>query len=255
MLLPILIGSFLVSLIAFSGVLFLVFKPDIVQKLAFYLISFAAGTLLAVVFFDLLPEAIELAEKMSIEPHSVMLFGLVGFLIFFLMERLLIWYHCHDQRVHQVHRSQSTTLILIGDAVHNAIDGVIIALAFIADFKLGILTTISVALHEIPQEVGDFSVLIHNGMSRGRAIFFNVIVAFTTVLSAVTFYYLGDIVNIESFLPAALALVAGGFIYIASVDLIPEIHHDTRPRTMLITTVLFVFGILAIYSAGQLLPH
>lgn len=251
MFLTIILASLAVSLIAFTGVLFLILRPETAQKVSFYLISFAAGTLLGVVFLDLLPEAGELADN----TYNVFIYALLGFIIFFLLEKLLIWYHCHHQGACQIHRSQSATLILIGDAVHNFIDGVIIVLSFLADLKLGILTTISVALHEIPQEIGDFSVLLHGGMARTKAIFLNGLVAFTTVLAAVLFYRWADLTNIETYLAPSLALVAGGFIYISSVDLIPEIHHDTRPRTMLITSILFFAGILSIYLVGQLLPH
>lgn len=251
MFLTISLASFSISLIAFVGVLFLIFRPETTQKISFYLISFAAGTLLGAVFFNALPEAVEFME----EPSEVFIYVLLGFLFFMLLERLLIWYHCHGQEVCEIHRNRSTALILLGDAVHNFIDGIIIVLAFLADFTLGIVTTISVALHEIPQEIGDFSVLIYGGFGRFKAIFWNVAVAFTTVIGAVTFYLLSDVVNVNVFLGPALGLVAGGFIYIAAVDLIPEIHHDTRPKIMFITASLLLTGILSIFLIGKLLPH
>ncbi|MEK9186623.1 MAG: ZIP family metal transporter [Patescibacteria group bacterium] len=252
MLIPILIGSFAVSLVAFTGVLVLILKPETAKRFSFYFISFAAGTLLGVVFLDLLPEAAELAGN----PESIFWYVLIGFLIFFILERSLIWYHCHGTNSHPSHRSQSATLILIGDAVHNLIDGVIIAIAFIADFKLGILTTISVALHEVPQEIGDFSVLIYGGMKRLKALVLNTLVAFTTVIGAIGLYlFAGAAPDINALLVPALAMVAGGFIYISAVDLIPELHHETRTGQIFMTSALFFLGIAAIYLVGQILPH
>ncbi len=212
-----------------------------------YAISLAVGVLLGVVFLDVLPEALE----MSGEPRGVLLWVLGGFVFFFILERLLLVYHCHEGQC-PVH--VFGYLSLLGDAIHNFIDGIIIALAFFVDIKLGILTALAVVLHEIPQEMSDFLVLLHAGFSRARAMFYNFLIALTAVLGAVLTYIFSD--AIQGFIAPALAIVAGNFLYIAAVDLVPELHEaeHSRKKTAVLTQFLFiVFGILIIWFAGLFL--
>ena len=159
---------------AFSGIAFAVFREECIKRVSHYLVSFAVGALLGVVFFDILPEAFEMAA-----PESVLPFVLFGIIFFFTLERLLFWYHCHEGScpVHTV-----SYLVLWGDFLHNFVDGIVIALSFLVDSYLGVLTAAAVLLHEIPQEIGDFSVLIHAGMARGRALVLNFFVATSVLL-------------------------------------------------------------------------
>lgn len=179
-----------------------------------YFISFAVGTLLGAVFFEILPESLEYGEA-----EKIFLWTFAGFVIFFVLERFLFWYHCHEGHC-DVHAAGY--LMLTGDAVHNFIDGIIIALAFIADIRLGIATSIAVIIHEIPQEFSDFLVMLGAGFPRGKALVYNFLIALTTIAGAILTYYLSD--YITGFIGVALGLVAGNFIYIAASDLVPILH-------------------------------
>lgn len=179
-----------------------------------YFISFAVGTLLGAVFFDILPEALEFAEA-----ERIFLWTFAGFVIFFVLERFLFWYHCHEGHC-DVHAAGY--LMLTGDAIHNFIDGIIIALAFIADIRLGVAASIAVIIHEIPQEFSDFLVMLDAGFPSGKALFYNFLIALTTIAGAVLTYYLRD--SVTGFIGVALGLVAGNFIYIAASDLVPILH-------------------------------
>jgi len=168
MLLEILLSTILVSLISFIGVVTLSLKKDFVRKILIVLVAFAAGSMLGAAFFDILPEAFEVFGENSF------LYVLVGILIFFIVEEYIHWHHCHKEHVEI---QAFTYLNLIGDAIHNLIDGAIIAASFMIDFNMGMITTIAIASHEIPQEMGDFGLLIHGGMKRKRALFFNFLTA------------------------------------------------------------------------------
>jgi len=251
-----LLASASVSLIALIGIIFVKLNEEKTKRISHFLISFAAGTLLGAVFFDILPEAIEHSAEYGGEIDPVFLAAVVGFILFFVFEKTLIWYHRHDEHhAREIPRAQTGPLILFGDAVHNFIDGIIIGLSFLADPALGVTATIAIAFHEIPQEIGDFSVLLHSGFSKGYALFFNFLVATTTILGALFAYFVSSAVNLDTFLPIALGLISGGFIYIASVDLIPEINKETRLGHSIATSALFVIGLATIYTVAQLLPH
>lgn len=244
--LNIIIASFSVSFIAFSGVALLILKAETAKRLSLYFLSFAAGALLGVAFLDILPEVFETGLENAFS------YVLLGIVVFFILEKFFLWYHCHGETC-EVHRQQSAPLILFGDAVHNFVDGVIIALAFSADVNLGILTTIAVIFHEIPQEIGDFSILLYGGMKKSKALILNFLVALTVVVGAALTYFLSDFFKGAS--EIMLAFVAGHFIYIATADLIPELHKETSFKRSFIQIALIFLGIAAIWSAGRIFPH
>lgn len=245
-LVTILIASLTVSLASFSGVALLILKSETIKKFSTFFVSFAAGTLLGVTFLEILPEVSEMEINF--------IYVLYGILTFFILEKYFLWYHCHGVEC-VIHKQQSTPLILIGDVLHNFIDGIIIALAFLVDINLGIVTTIAVILHEIPQEIGDFSILLYGGMAKFRALVFNFLVALTVVMSAILTYALSNILNFNGIIGILLAFVAGHFIYISTADLIPELHRETNFRKSLFQICLLLFGVFIIWIVGGILPH
>lgn len=213
-------------------------------------ISFAIGALLAVAFWGLIPYAFE-----EVKPEKFQLLSgtiLAGILGFFVLEKLLIWRHCHSETCeahsddHQEHygKKSAGTLIIIGDSIHNFVDGVLIAAAFLTDVKLGIVTSLAVAAHEIPQEVGDFAILLQSGYTKSKALLYNVLASCTTVIGGVLAYY--SLESLHDILPFFLALASSSFIYIAVADLIPSLHKKTDIRTSLHQIVLILAGVLVI---------
>lgn len=230
--LSIITAAFLVSLISFSGAFILV-SGRLVTKRTSYLLSFAAGTMLAVSFLDLLPEALKTSAGSNIfEP------AFFGVVVFFFLERFVLWFHHHDE-MHGL--KPPAILILVGDGFHNFIDGVGIAAAFLTDPSLGILTTLAIAAHEIPQEIADFSVLVHSGMKKMTALFYNFVSGLTALVGALgAIYFLKDL---QQLLPLSLAFTAGMFIYIACSDLIPEIHRDSERQKGWVHFLPFLIGV------------
>lgn len=216
-----------------------------------YGLPFGAGALLAAAFLGVMPEAIEGGDV-----HTALLCGLGGFLVFFILERLLGWWHHHTNHHHdKVHGSRNQThqwLVIIGDTLHNAIDGVAIGAAFLVDPAAGIGTAIAVAAHEIPQEVGDFSILLAKGMRPRTVVLVNVLSALATVVAALGVYALGDATGLN---PAPLLAVAAGFfIYIAASDIIPDIHEKPRREGNLQAAMLLV-GVLTLAVVIAATPH
>jgi zinc and cadmium transporter len=236
MLFYILLASTLETLIALIGILFVFWGYERLKRFLPYLVSFSVGTLLAVVFLDLLPEAIKVTQS-----EDVFIYTLFGFLFFFVFSRLLHWYHHHEEGCIS-HNDIKTSgyLILTGDFIHNFIDGVIIALAFSVDVKVGIITTTAVLFHEIPQELADFFILVRSGFSKVKALTLNFIVALTTILGAVLTYFLTA--NMQNFIGPALGIVAGNFLYIATSDLLPSLHSKNVRQTF----VQFLFILLGV---------
>lgn len=232
----IILVSFVESLVAFTGGLFVILKAEAMKRAAHFMVSFAVGALLSVALLNLIPEAIEMASAENILP-----FVLLGIILFFVLEKSLFWYHCHGG-VCPVHTY--TYLVLWGDFMHNFVDGIIIALAFLADFQLGVLVSIAVILHEIPQEIGDFSILITGGLSRKKALVYNYFSALSVVIGATITYFLGA--WLLPFLPFAIAIIAGNFIYLASADLMPELHEVSSLRHGLVQVLFIVIGALAV---------
>ncbi len=239
----ILIASIAETIIALIGQVAVFVFSDKIKKYIQYFVSFAVGTMLAVVFLNILPEAAGM-----IDFKNLMAYVLAGFLFFFLLARFLFWYHCHNS-VCEVHKGASGTMVLTGDAIHNFIDGIIIALAFIADFRLGIVTAVAVLVHEAPMEMSDFFVLLHSGYSKQKALFYNFLIALTTPIGAVLTYFFASSLN--GFIGPALGVVAGNFLYIAASDLVPELHAGHRRGiTTLWQFSLILLGILIIYGIG-----
>ncbi len=193
----------------------------------------------------LLPEAL---EKMQSE--VMFYYVILGIVLFFLMERYFHWRHCHSG-VCDVHTF--TYLNLFGDGIHNFIDGVVIAASFVDSVNLGIVTTIAIILHEIPQELGDFGVLVYGGFTKKKALFCNFLTAFTAVIGALAGYFLSDFA--KGFSNFILPLTAGGFIYIGASDLIPEIHKETNLRRSSLAFIAFLLGIIFMALAKALLPN
>lgn len=207
---------------------------------------FAAGAMLAVAFFDLLPEALATSQSAT----RTMSIVLGGFVLFFVLERFLGWFHHHHEH-NDSHQGKSVgSLVVVGDILHNAIDGMVIGGAFLADPMLGVVTTIAIAAHEVPQEIGDFGVMLALGMRRRTVLTINIVSALTTVVvAAIVFGSGGVFAAIEPFM---LALTAGMFLYIAASDLVPTIHNESSPRVANYQTMIFVVGIILIGTFSQL---
>ena len=244
---------------------FLLFPEQLRTRLLPHFVSFAIGALLGAAFLALLPHALEGpgVEDLHIITGTVLL-GVLGF---FLLEKMVLWRHCHhtDCEVHTLdsgtghahdHTEQQAnraagTLILIGDGIHNLVDGVLIAAAFLTDIHLGIVTSLAVAAHEIPQEVGDFAVLLHSGFSRSRALFYNILSSLSTLVGAGLAYY--GLRETQAALPYILAIAASSFIYIAVADLIPGLHKRLEVRATVQQVALILAGVLIIYFAHSTL--
>lgn len=238
-----------------AAALFLVLSELLRNILLPHLVSFATGTLLGAAFLGLLPHALEAAGGGDM--HTIPLAVLLGLLGFFLLEKLVIWRHCHEDHcaVHgaaPVDRDHSAgTMILVGDSLHNFLDGILIAGAFLTDIHLGIVTSLAVAAHEIPQEVGDFAVLLHSGLSRARAFFYNILSSLATVVGGVLAYF--ALQEMHTALPYVLAVAASSFIYVAVADLIPTLHRRVEGRATAQQIVLIAAGVLLIYSTHSTL--
>ncbi len=250
-----------------AAAVFLLFPEQLRTRLLPHFVSYAIGALLGAAFLALLPHALEGpgVEDLHIITGTVLL-GVLGF---FLLEKMVLWRHCHHtvcevhapeeghdhSHVHTPHTPQvnhaAGTLILIGDGIHNMVDGVLIAAAFMTDIHLGVVTSLAVAAHEIPQEVGDFAVLLHSGFSRARALAYNVLASLTTLVGATAAYY--GLREAEAALPYILAIAASSFIYIAVADLIPGLHKRLEVRATVQQIVLIVAGVLTIYFAHSTL--
>ena len=242
----ILIAVLIVSLVSVLGIL-IFFRKKTLNKILFYLVSFAAGTLLGAAFLDLLPEALEGGFK-----KSVPVFILIGILSFFVLEKFLHWHHHHAGHKHEeVHGF--TYLNIVGDAIHNFLDGAVIAISFMNSTALGIVATIAIIAHEIPQEIADFSILIYGGFSKAKALVYNFMTALTAVIGALTAYFYSSAIQNSSIFLTSFAV--GGFVYIASTDLIPEIQKEKDLKKSLVQLVLLALGIFLIWIVGELFQH
>lgn len=240
----IVIASLFVSSIALSGAVLFVWKRLLSDKVITYFVSFAAGMLLATAFFDLLPEA----AGGEIEITRVFFFTFLGIVTFFFLERFVLWFHHHDE----LHDTQpSAILILLGDGLHNFIDGVAIAAAYLTNPTLGLTTTLAIAAHEAPHEIADFSVLIAGGMKKARALFFNFLSGLAALLGAVSGFYFLE--SLEGLLSLALAFTAGMFIYIACADLIPDLHKEFKRQKNWAQSLPFILGIITAWVVVKFL--
>jgi zinc and cadmium transporter len=234
-----LISALIVSLIGLGVFLLLFIQDKRLKRVLIYLVSFSAGSLMGGAFFHLLPESLEL----NAEPIYVFVYLLIGFCLFFILEKFLRWHHCHGNECH--HHEHLGYMNLIGDSFHNFLDGMIIVAAFIASIPLGLVTTLSIISHEIPQEMGDFGVLLYSGMPRKKAMLYNFMVALFAMLGVLVGYFLIQfILGINSFLlPAA----AGGFIYIAATDLIPELQEEINAQSSVKHFFVFILAIIFMF--------
>ena len=215
------VSVIIVSLFSFIGVFALSIKEEILRKYIFVFISLAVGALLGDAFIHLIPEAFEHVGNNTL----VSILIIVGVLIFFILEKFLHWHH-HGEDTEQIHPVGK--LILFSDGVHNFIDGIIIGVSFLVSVPVGIATTIAVILHEIPQEIGDFAVLLHSGYTKKRALWLNFLSALCSILGMILAFILGEAGEIFSLW--ILPIAAGGFIYVAVADLIPELHKTKEVR-------------------------
>ena len=225
---------FLVSLISLIGLFTFSIKEETLKKILLYFVSFSVGGLLGDAFIHLLPEAIKLNNEISLS-----LFILTGLIISFIVEKFIQWRHCHIPTSKQ-HPHPFAIMNMIGDSVHNFIDGLIIGASYLASPQLGIATTLAVILHEIPQEIGDFSVLIYGGFKRNKALFLNFVTALVAILGTVTSLLIGSYFDLTRFI---LPFAVGSFIYISGSDLIPELHKETKPLKSFVQLIMIIVGI------------
>lgn len=257
------LGSvFLVSLISLVGIFTLLLREDLLRKYIFLLVSLAIGALLGDAFIHLIPESFEVLPAASV---GLLIIG--GILLFFVLEKFLHWHHTHGisgaecEHEHGGHQTAVVgtvgsepcgaiepvgKMILVGDGVHNFLDGIIVAAGYFVSVEVGIATTLAVILHEIPQEIGDFGVLLHAGFTKARAVFLNFLSALLAVFGAVLALLLGS--RIESAALWAVPLIAGAFIYIAASDLIPELHKTKHPGQSLLQIAAIIVGVLAMLA-------
>ncbi len=240
----ILAATILNGLIALIGVFTLTLNRKTLNKIIYGLVAFSAGALFSGAFLHMIPETLELAS-------TNLVFGLVilGFSIFYLMERLLHWHHCHEEKC-EVH--SFTYLILFGDGIHNFIDGLIIAAGFAISVPFGIITTLLIIGHEIPQELGDFGVLIYGGFKVKKALLFNYLSQLTCVIGGVIGYIFSS--SSQVFSTFLLPFAAGGFIYIAASDLIPSLHTEKNIKKAIISFSIFSIGVI-LMSALKFILH
>jgi zinc and cadmium transporter len=237
-------ATVIVSLISVLAI-FLFFKTQLHQKIT-GLVSLAAGVLLAVSWLDVVPEAL----NDGLSPANLGLTVLITILILFLIETIFHWHHCQHDNCQEEKHHHLAWFNLFGDGLHNFVDGVVLASAFMVDVRLGILTTVAVMIHEIPQEISDAGVLSYAGLSIKKIYLYNFLFALTAVLGAILAYFFAGQWQIT---PVLLAIAAGNFIYLAMADLIPIIHHETDSKKIARQTVWFVAGIVLIWVAGMVI--
>ena len=266
------IGSF--SLI---GLFMISIREKTLDNILFILVAFATGTILASALFDLIPESLHQLEELNssgagIAESLVFIFIIFGFVIFFVIERFIYWFHGHahekenklvcytglgegeNYSLSQSSGVKSFALLnLIGDGLHNFLDGIIIMVAFLSGTKSGIIITLAVVFHEFPQEIGDFGILLYGGFSKKKALFFNFLSGMVALLGGLTAFILSD--NVEIFNLFFLAFSGGGFLYIASTELMPELIKEKDLKKSIIQALIFLCGIILIITLVTLLPH
>jgi zinc and cadmium transporter len=247
-----------ISIISLVGVFTLSMKTKTLDRILFILLSFSSGSILGTAYFDLLPEAIAFLGEAYLS--ITVLYITLGFVGFFFIERFIYWFHGHlhgSEHESEVDERLSVKkfvyLNVIGDGIHNLIDGMIIGASFLINIQTGLAATIAVFFHELPQEIGDFGVLVYGGFTRHKALFFNFLSALTAIIGVfLSNYFAKNIVNFFGYL---LAFAAGGFIYIAASELIPEMQKEENLGRSLIQFLLFLLGIILIIILGFLFPE
>lgn len=218
----------------------LVVHEDVRARVVPWLVSYAVGTLLGAALLALLPEALQ-----SLAPTPTFAALLAGIFTFFILEKLVLWRHCHDDTTCKVHRS-TVTLVIVGDAVHTFVDGGVIAAAALVSLPLGLTTALAVAAHEIPQEAGDFAILLSAGHTRGRALLLNLSSAIGGIAGAVVMLLFGS--HLPNVVPYVLGFAAGNFLYVAMADLIPHLHRGHLDTNSVRQVVLIALGVLTIVA-------
>ncbi len=236
------------GLFSLIGGVLLLWRPDLTKKLITPLISFGAGAFLGAAFLDILPEALET----SIEPHPILMATLAGFMFFFTLERLIMRYFRGQQtsHAHSEHTEPLPFLLILGDSLHNFMDGIVIAIAFAANPALGLPAALAIAAHEVPQEIGDFSILLHLGWKKSKVLTINILQSLATIPGVFLGYFLGH--SIQTQLPLLLGATAGIFIYISASDLIPELHHHSSHKYFFRVIVPMLSSICLVYYLSQL---
>jgi len=247
-LISIILANLVSSLMSLLGGIFLIWKGKIARKSSLYLVAFAAGAMITTAFVGLTAEALELAGG----KYEVVINGLFyGFVMFFMLERFLLWFHHHHEHS-EPNLTPTKYLLVLGDTLHNFLDGVIIAGSFIADPKLGILSSVVVGLHEIPQEIGDFGALLHLGTPPSRVLGANLVSALFAVFGGVVGFFFLE--GSKSLIPLFLGIAAGSFVYISASDLIPELHVGSKRSEAVKQTLAFFLGAVVIFTVSKMLP-
>ncbi|MFX1280814.1 MAG: ZIP family metal transporter [Promethearchaeota archaeon] len=268
---------FFISLLSLIGVFMISVKEKTLDRILFILIAFATGTILASALFDLIPESIHHLEELNAEGMGIALslvftYIIIGFVAFFIIERFIYWFHGHahqkedkfvcyesmseDKDVAIKGRGDIKSFVflnLIGDGLHNFLDGVIIMVAFLSGVTNGVVITLAVLFHELPQEIGDFGILVYGGLSKKKALLFNFLSALVALLGGLLAFILSDILEIFNLF--FLAFSGGGFIYLASTELMPELIKEKDLKKSIIQSLIFVGGIILIMLLILLLPH
>lgn len=236
-----LLSALSISAVSLVGVSILFLRAHILRGISFFLLAFAAGALLGTAFLHLLPEAIEEYEITA----NTLAIALAGFLLFFVAEKLLHLHHSH--REEDEHRTRSLGILtLLGDGIHNFLDGLIIGIAFLVDVQLGVVAAAAVALHEIPQELAEFGVLLYAGFTKKRALLFNFLSASTVVFGAAIGFWLGEV--LETIILPVIMLAVGTFLYVAASDFVPEIQREKGEKRSIELMLVFILGILTMWA-------
>jgi zinc and cadmium transporter len=249
----IIFASLLGGILSVALAALLAFNPHM-QRYLGAMVSYAIGAMLGAVFLDILPEAIHLSPNPTLFSVTV----LIGILLFFVLEKLVLWRHCHHEhceghellareQAHGHDHGRSGLMIMVGDTFHNFVDGLIIAAAFLTDLHLGIITSLAIIAHEIPQEVGDFAILLHSGYSRRRALQINLISSFASVTGGVLGYV--TLKTMQAWIPSMLALAAASLLYVAVADLIPGLHKRVELRDTAQQAGLIALGVMTVACA------
>ncbi len=236
-----LISVAIVTILSLVGAVFIFMKENSIQKILKYFVAFSAGAFLGEVLFHLLPQATESFGKFSTE---LSFFVLIGFILFFIIEKAIHWRHCHHS-AEEGHIHSIGKMNLIGDLLHNFIDGLIIGASFIVSIPLGISTTIAIILHEIPQEIGNFGILLHSGYTKNKALLLNFLVGLTAIAGTIISLIIGS--EFTEIIKYLIPITAGGFLYMATVDLIPELKEEAKLNKIALQFATMIIGVLLMY--------
>lgn len=235
-LLWILISTFLISLISLLGVVTLAFKEKYLDRIVMLLVALSAGALIGGAFLHLIPEALE-----EFGTSGIFVYSIVGFTVFFFVEKIFHWRHCHKGKCPE---HTFAHMNLFGDAIHNIIDGIVIAASFLVSIPLGITTTMAIALHEIPQGIGNYGVLLYAKFHKWRALMLNFLVSLTVIIGGAIGYFVSDAAGMSTMF--LIPFTAGSFVYIAASDLIPEIRKEQGLMKSMLNIAVFILGVVII---------